>query len=231
MRAADPRTLTAFERVAEWLIENAPVPLDRTSVLHGDFKLGNLMWQPHPQAPEVVGLMDWEMGGVGDPRMDLAYYLMVTYEVMADCALARGISRDEAINLYEASTGQTVEGLRWFEVLVAFKLAVIYRIMYARFAEGSTGDLRFFVIGQGTPEMLGLAIAKAGITDTAADRADFEPAQERVADACASVLREQVIPEIDDDGVRLQGSLLLPAIDFLTGQAAPSSAGPLTDRS
>ena len=230
MRAADPRTLSAFERIVDWLTDNAPSPMGRPSIMHGDFKLGNLMWRPDSQAPQVVGVMDWEMGGVGDPRADLAYYLTVTYDVMADCALAKGLDRDEAIALYEASSEQDVGDLRWFEVLAAFKLAVIYRIMYARFAQRATDDLRFFVIGRGTPEMLGLAQARAGLADAPADRADYEPERKRVAEACAAALRDMVIPAIDGDAARMQGSLLLPAVDFLAGQSTASSVGPLSER-
>ena len=48
-----------------------------TRVVHGDYRLGNLMVGPD-RPDEVVAVLDWEMGAIGDPRADLGY-LLATY--------------------------------------------------------------------------------------------------------------------------------------------------------
>ncbi|KAG9253434.1 kinase-like domain-containing protein [Emericellopsis atlantica] len=45
-------------------------PKDRTTLVHGDYKIDNMVF--HPSRPEVIGLLDWEMATVGHPLLDLA---------------------------------------------------------------------------------------------------------------------------------------------------------------
>ena len=59
-----------IDRLISWLPANLPVD-DVTTISHGDFRIGNLMF--HPDEPRVVGVLDWELSTLGHPLADLAY--------------------------------------------------------------------------------------------------------------------------------------------------------------
>ena len=61
-------------RLARWLVDHLP-DSDETTIVHGDFRLGNLMF--HPDKPDVVAVLDWELSTLGHPLTDLGYNLMV----------------------------------------------------------------------------------------------------------------------------------------------------------
>lgn len=62
-----------MDRLADWLADkNLP---DETSVIHGDFRIDNLiLW---PDRPEVAAVIDWELSTLGHPLADFAYHLMM----------------------------------------------------------------------------------------------------------------------------------------------------------
>lgn len=64
--AADP----AMARLSAWLAANVPAD-DRTTIAHGDFRMGNLVFDP--VEPRIVGVLDWELSTLGHPLSDLAY--------------------------------------------------------------------------------------------------------------------------------------------------------------
>ncbi|WP_370223663.1 phosphotransferase family protein [Pararhodobacter marinus] len=67
------RDVAQIPRLAEWLSAHIPVG-DETTLVHGDFRLGNLIF--HPTRPEVIGVLDWELSTLGHPLSDLGYNLM-----------------------------------------------------------------------------------------------------------------------------------------------------------
>ena len=62
--------IPAMDKLAEWLPENIPAE-DPTTVVHGDYRLGNLI--VHPSEPRVVAVLDWELSTLGHPLCDIAY--------------------------------------------------------------------------------------------------------------------------------------------------------------
>lgn len=65
----------SMERVIDWLPRHAPVSEPPASVVHGDYRLDNLMFAP--DAPRVIGVLDWELSTIGNPHADFAYHLMM----------------------------------------------------------------------------------------------------------------------------------------------------------
>jgi len=63
----------AMHRLMDWLPEHVP-PDDRTTLVHGDYRLDNLVF--HSQEPRVIGVLDWELSTLGHPMSDLAYQCM-----------------------------------------------------------------------------------------------------------------------------------------------------------
>ncbi|MBL4696320.1 MAG: phosphotransferase family protein [Rhizobiaceae bacterium] len=68
------RPVREIDELSIWLSENVPDDNDETSIVHGDFRLGNLMI--HPEELHVVAVLDWELSTLGHPLSDLGYNLM-----------------------------------------------------------------------------------------------------------------------------------------------------------
>ncbi|MBZ9751561.1 phosphotransferase family protein [Deinococcus sp. HMF7604] len=144
-----PETL-GDEEVIGWLEAHLP-PESAHTLVHNDFKLDNLMFDPADPS-RVTALLDWEMTTVGDPLVDLG--LTLTYWTMPQQpggaptqvgAAAPGFpGRDELVARYEARLARHVtSSLPWYEVLGHFKLAVIVLQIFARYRAGQTADPRF----------------------------------------------------------------------------------------
>lgn len=75
-RASQTDPLEAMERLIEWLPAHLPHGLDDDpgALLHGDFRIDNLIY--HPTEPRVLAVIDWELSTLGHPLADLAYHLM-----------------------------------------------------------------------------------------------------------------------------------------------------------
>src|SRR5688572_2655580 len=73
-RAAETETIEAMEHLIDWLPKNLPAEDGQTSLIHGDYRLDNLIF--HPQETRVLAVLDWELSTLGHPLADLAYFCM-----------------------------------------------------------------------------------------------------------------------------------------------------------
>jgi len=72
-RASETARIDAMDRLIEWLPGHVP-PGDETSVVHGDFRMDNLIF--HPSEPRILAVLDWELSTLGHPLADFAYHCM-----------------------------------------------------------------------------------------------------------------------------------------------------------
>jgi aminoglycoside phosphotransferase (APT) family kinase protein len=72
-RASETEKIEAMDRLIEWLPAHIPEG-ERTSIVHGDYRLDNMIF--HPSEPHVLAVLDWELSTLGDPMADLAYHMM-----------------------------------------------------------------------------------------------------------------------------------------------------------
>jgi aminoglycoside phosphotransferase (APT) family kinase protein len=154
------RDLPAVDEVGARLAAAIPKPLPST-VVHGDFRLGNTMVGSADLA-RIVAVLDWEMGAIGDPRADVGY-LLATYSEPGGppnplgtspvTALPGFPSRADLVERYVARSGRDVEPLAWFEALALWKAAVFCEAIYGRFVRGELGaeDTRAARFEQGVP--------------------------------------------------------------------------------
>jgi len=73
-RAAELEKIEPMETLIEWLPSNTPADDGRVSLVHGDFRLDNMMFDRN--APVVLALVDWELSTLGHPFSDVAYQCM-----------------------------------------------------------------------------------------------------------------------------------------------------------
>jgi aminoglycoside phosphotransferase (APT) family kinase protein len=66
--------IQAMEDLTQWLEQHIPADDGQVALVHGDFRLDNMMW--HPDQPEVIAVFDWELSTLGHPLADLAYQCM-----------------------------------------------------------------------------------------------------------------------------------------------------------
>jgi aminoglycoside phosphotransferase (APT) family kinase protein len=72
-RAAETERIEAVENLIEWLPKHIPAA-DETSVVHGDFRIDNVIF--HPTEPRILAVLDWELSTLGHPLADFAYHCM-----------------------------------------------------------------------------------------------------------------------------------------------------------
>jgi aminoglycoside phosphotransferase (APT) family kinase protein len=73
-RASETNDEPAMEKLMEWLPANMPPDDGVVSLVHGDYRLDNLMF--HPTEPRIIAVLDWELSTLGHPLADLAYQCM-----------------------------------------------------------------------------------------------------------------------------------------------------------
>jgi aminoglycoside phosphotransferase (APT) family kinase protein len=73
-RASETERIEAMERLIAWLPEHIPAG-DETTLVHGDFRLGNML--VHPTEPRIVAVLDWELSTLGHPLADFSYHVML----------------------------------------------------------------------------------------------------------------------------------------------------------
>jgi aminoglycoside phosphotransferase (APT) family kinase protein len=115
------------------------------TIVHGDFRLGNLALDPNDPG-RVVAVYDWEMATLGDPLADLGYTLIYWAEpgeadasrgFMPSVTAAPGFAtRAELIERYARQSGRDVAAIDFYRVLALYKLAVISEGIYKRFTIG-----------------------------------------------------------------------------------------------
>ncbi len=143
--------LPEMDALADYLRVHLPPDPLRPSVVHGDFKLDNVMLAPDDVA-RIVAVFDWEMSALGDPLVDvgilLTYWAPTAPPEQRD-ALSTVTDRPgyfttrEIVDRYAHQSGRDVSHIRYYEIFAVFKIAVVIQQIYARFVQGQTSDPRF----------------------------------------------------------------------------------------
>lgn len=146
--AARTGDIPQMERLGAHLSANLPA-LARTTIAHGDYRLGNLML--HPTEPRIVAVLDWELSTLGDPLADLAYCCL-PWHLPAGVALLKGLPEDglAALGIPEEAgfleTYRREAGLGrigdwpFYLGFALFRLAAICQGVYKRALSGNAAD-------------------------------------------------------------------------------------------
>ena len=93
-----------------------------SSIVHGDYRLGNMLCE----RGEVCALIDWEIWGRGDPRLDLAWFTLTADSQLHPNAVRRapGMPEPQAlVDEYHRAGGPGVGHASWFTALALYKMA------------------------------------------------------------------------------------------------------------
>ncbi|OBI80126.1 phosphotransferase family protein [Mycobacterium asiaticum] len=127
LETVDPALAPGWRAVGAALLDRVPAPLG-PAVVHGDFRLGNLL----AAADRITGVIDWEIWSVGDPRVDVGWFLIncdpQTYRRRTRYVGATP-SLDELAAVYEAAVGFPVLDLGWFQALACFKSVATWSLI------------------------------------------------------------------------------------------------------
>ncbi|HZB91301.1 MAG TPA: phosphotransferase, partial [Stellaceae bacterium] len=147
-RASATETIEAMDRLIEWLPQNLP-PDDETAIVHGDFRLDNLIF--HPREPRIVAVLDWELSTLGNPLADFSYHMM-TWELGPEAYRglggkdldALGIpSKEEYRALYCRRTGRAgIANWDFYMAYNMFRLAAILQGIMGRVVEGTAANVK-----------------------------------------------------------------------------------------
>jgi aminoglycoside phosphotransferase (APT) family kinase protein len=125
------RELPGFDAASAWL--RAHRPLDYVpGLMHGDYQFANVMYRDGAPA-QLAAIVDWEMGTVGDPKLDLGWVVQswpedtsVPQDPSASYVDMFGMpSKDELLEHYAKVSGRQVDDIDYYEVLARWKLAVV----------------------------------------------------------------------------------------------------------
>jgi len=145
-RASETEKIEAMDNLIAWLPANIP-PGDETSIVHGDYRLDNLIF--HPTEPRILAILDWELSTLGHPLADFSYHCMSwhipasTFRGIAGLDLAAlGIpSERDYIAAYCRRTGR--ESLAHWDFYIAynlFRIAAILQGIAKRALEGTASS-------------------------------------------------------------------------------------------
>lgn len=163
--ASKTQDVAAMDQLMNWLPDHIPAD-DSVSVVHGDYRLENLMFDE--TEARVIAVLDWELSTLGHPLSDLAYNCM-TYYMPSDSAIANGFvgydiarmgipSEKDYVSAYCRRTGrEDIADWNFFMAFSLFRIAAIQQGVYARSLKGNAssevaplfGKLYPFVAEQG----------------------------------------------------------------------------------
>uniref|UniRef100_A0A8D2M8V4 Acyl-CoA dehydrogenase family member 11 n=1 Tax=Zonotrichia albicollis TaxID=44394 RepID=A0A8D2M8V4_ZONAL len=134
--AAAHTDIPAMNKLAEWLANNLPPDDNEETLIHGDFRIDNIIF--HPTEARVLAVLDWELSTTGHPLADLAYATQFYFWPTSIKNLETP-SFEELVSIYcrcrRISTA--LPNLNFFLALSYFKMAGIAQGVYARYLIGN----------------------------------------------------------------------------------------------
>lgn len=140
-----------FDLAFRWLEDHTPAA-DRTTLVHGDFRNGNIMFSPEHG---LAAILDWELAHIGDPMEDLGWICVNSWRFGAiDNPVGGFGSREDMFEGYEATSGLKVdpERVKFWEVLGTLKWGIMCTTMYEAFKSGMDRSVERAAIGRRSSE-------------------------------------------------------------------------------
>jgi len=169
-KASQTDDLPEMERLIAFLPATLP-PQTRTSIVHGDFRIDNMIFDA--VQPKVLAVLDWELSTLGDPLADFSYYLMSWVTQPEGRSGVKGLAGpdsgiptiEQVVARYCAATGRDgVPDLNWYFAYNLFRLAGIVQGIKKRMIDGNASSAQAAAT---VARMPGLVAAAWGFAEAA----------------------------------------------------------------
>lgn len=141
-QASETEKIEPMNRLIDWLPQHIP-PGEETAVVHGDYRMDNLIFDP--TEPRIVAVLDWELSTLGHPLADFSYHCMSWHippgafrGIAGLDHAALGIpSEAEYIRRYCERVGRgPIEHWNFYLAYNLFRIAAILQGVYKRYTQG-----------------------------------------------------------------------------------------------
>ena len=159
-KASETEKIEAMDALIDWLPKHIP-PGEETSIVHGDFRLDNMMF--HPTEPKILAILDWELSTLGHPLADFSYHCMSwhiapgAFRGIGGLDLpALGIPTEaEYIATYCKRTGKTIraEDFNFYLAYNMFRMAGILQGIMKRYVDGTASSAQALKSGKSARAM------------------------------------------------------------------------------
>ena len=161
------RELPGLDVASAWLGSHRPLDYI-PGLMHGDYQFANVMYRDGAPAT-LAAIVDWEMGTVGDPKLDLAWMIQswpddtsAAEASEASYVDLRGMpSREQMLAHYAAVSGRQVDDIDYYLILAKWKLAIVLEQGFQRAGE----DEKLLAFGPIVPELMASAAELAETTE------------------------------------------------------------------
>jgi aminoglycoside phosphotransferase (APT) family kinase protein len=163
--ASRSRPVAGIDELHDRLAASVPVSR-RFSLLHGDYRLDNVIVDP--ATTRIMAVLDWEMATLGDPLADIGLFVVYTRDRDrgADDPISGGVmdapgfpSVEAMLDRYARRTGADLSTVDWYVGLACFKLAVVLEGIHFRYRNGETVGAGFDRIGDMVPALVAGGLA------------------------------------------------------------------------
>ncbi|MFT0172163.1 phosphotransferase [Paraburkholderia mimosarum] len=165
-RAAETEPIAAMNALIDWLPAHCPADAKRLSLVHGDFRIDNLVFAH--DAPRVRAILDWELSTLGNPLADLAYFCMcLRLPSKGNISGLRGLDRsalgipeeEEMVAQYCELRGlPRIENWNFYLAFSFFRLASIAQGVKARALQGNASNANAHEVGAMAAPLATLAV-------------------------------------------------------------------------
>jgi aminoglycoside phosphotransferase (APT) family kinase protein len=144
-------TTATFEWAFRWLARHRPQPSPKVLV-HGDFRMGNLIIDTDAKPARLAAVLDWELTHAGEVYEDLAWFCIRAWRFGAPRTRGAGGlgSVEEFLRAYDAASGRALDrfAMHWWLVLSTLRWGVICRYQAERHLSGQTRSVELAAIGR-----------------------------------------------------------------------------------
>jgi len=155
------RPLAGADELYEKLAQSVPTTDAPAAIVHGDYRLDNLLFD---DADQVAAVVDWEMATLGDPLTDVG--LILAYEHLASldgtignaCTAPGFLTGSDLLEAYSTISGRTLDHMGFYVGLASYKLATVLEGIHFRYLRGQTTGEGFSGVGSAVEGLIAFGI-------------------------------------------------------------------------